>query len=433
MIGVLMGAVTAVAMALDWFFSGIRAILKRVLPDESFFTIPPTTMALVALAVPVVVVAVSSVVYFELGRNAQFRALMSQAEAAFQEAEAAADPRVERQQLRAAEQYVLEAEALGVTPQTEALRVRVQQSLDELDNIQRLDYRQALIDTVLPETARITRLLVEDTSLYMLDQASGNVWRAESNGDGYILDPTFQCGPGVPGGFGVDPLVDMVLNPDPGSEAVLLGMDASGRILRCFLSQPPEAETMVLPFRAQAGDLNGIAEADGTYFVMDPANNAVWVYWGGSFSEEPQFFFGDAPPAGMPNMIDLAAERYNLYLLDRNGSTTLCTFSFLDVAPTRCIDALPYTDGRPDAQGAPLEFTQPFSQVLVSPPPDPSLYLLQADTQGIFNFSLNSLVYQRQFMPVRPPSENPATAFFVNRLRQQFFLAFNDEIYFATP
>ena len=59
---------------------GLGSLLARMLPGDFFQTVPSTFMAFTALAVPVVVVTVSSVVYLRLGRDAQYETLYAQAE-----------------------------------------------------------------------------------------------------------------------------------------------------------------------------------------------------------------------------------------------------------------------------------------------------------------------------------------------------------------
>ncbi|HSO28154.1 MAG TPA: hypothetical protein VLS48_08800, partial [Anaerolineales bacterium] len=373
----------------------------------------------------------SSVVYFQLGRNAQYHSLLNQAESAAQQADAAADLSTQRLQYQAALQYLQQAVKIGDTPEASNLLLRVQQSLDQIDNIRRAEYRRALLEP-LPDDVVISRLLIEDSFLYMLDQTSGAVLRAVSTGDGYLLDRTFQCGPQFPGGFGAGPLVDITLVAEGDPDVVLLGIDAGGRVMRCYLSKPPEVETLAVPAQMQSSGLRGITEADGVFYVLDPPNSEVWFYWNGNFGDVQQFFVGVAPPAEMATMVDLAVERFNLYLLNQSGAVTLCSLSTLDVAPTRCSENLGFTDGRSGAEGMPISFEQPFTQVMVSPPPDPSLFLLQAETQGIFQFSLNNLVYQRQYMPFLPLGEGGATAFYVDRLHQQLYLAVGGEVYFTT-
>jgi hypothetical protein len=79
----------------------------------------------------------------------------------------------------------------------------------------------------------------------------------------------------------------------------------------------------------------------------------------------------------MEDVIDLAVDKSDLYLLHEDGHVTLCTFSELGVSPTRCTDPFPYVDSRPGREGLILIPDSPFTQIHATQPPDPSLYLLE--------------------------------------------------------
>jgi hypothetical protein len=76
-----------------------------------------------------------------------------------------------------------------------------------------------------------------------------------------------------------------------------------------------------------------------------------------------------------------------------------------------------------------------FTQMLVTALPDQSILLLDADSQGVFRFSPNSMELKNQFRPVtgsaNPIPSGPAGAFAIG-LNHVLYLAVNGQVYFAT-
>lgn len=404
--------------------------LSRMLPDESLFSISSTTMAFIAVAVPLVIVTVASMVYFQRGRDAQYNLFFAQAVQAGSQADGQAEVSARRTTWETALTYLDQAERFRTTTDSQGLRRQAQQALDELDLIRRPDYKPAVIGG-LPLDVRITDLALSENELYMLDANSGSVVRAQFTSQGYEVDRSFQCGPDLPAGSGVGPLIDIAPWPDIMTpEATLLGMDAGGNLIYCGPRKAPVAATLAPPSAMQLGELVGFALDLTDLYVLDPDSNAVWVYWNSTISSQPQFFFGeDIPP--MQAVVDLAVNSNDLYLLHADGHVTLCVYSGLGVAPTRCTDPVPYVDSRPEREGTQLVPENPFTQIRFSPPPDPSLYLMEPKNQGIYHFSLRNLVFQHQYLPAIKLSPNPATAFAVNKIERTFFLAIGNEVYYA--
>uniref|UniRef100_UPI001C8F8A97 hypothetical protein n=1 Tax=Klebsiella pneumoniae TaxID=573 RepID=UPI001C8F8A97 len=54
--------------------------LGKLFPEELFRTIPSSVMAIMAIIIPLIVVTIASVAYFQLGRAAQYNIYFSQAE-----------------------------------------------------------------------------------------------------------------------------------------------------------------------------------------------------------------------------------------------------------------------------------------------------------------------------------------------------------------
>lgn len=439
--GALLGVMNATSRAWAGFVQGLapvargaRAFLVRMLPGESLMAIPPGIMAFVAVAVPLVVVAVASVVYFRSGRASQYQVIYQQAAQAAASAQTQTDPLMARRAWEAALAYLDQAEAYETTPDSQNLRDQAMQSLDALEGIKRLDFQQA-IRGGLPATFQVKRMVATDSELFLLDGVTGRIGRVYASERGFERDDAYQCGPGASGSGSIGAVVDFEALPKGNQlNSTILAMDENGNLLRCppgggneplSLTPPP---TGMGALKAFAIDLNN-------FYVLDPEKNAVWIYWRSRFNEEPELFFGETVPP-MQEVIDLAVDKNDLYLLHADGHITMCTYSDLNVSPTRCADPLPYQDSRPGRENQPFVPPAPFSQILSTQPPDPSLYLLEPASQSIFQFSLRLLTFHRRFQPLKKAGglfapQSSATAFALSPDNRVVFMAFGNEVFYA--
>ncbi len=199
----------------DRVSQGLRAMLPRLLPSADSatpMTLPGWMMGLIAIAVPLLVVTVASVVYFRFGRNVQYDNLYAQAEVARTRAIGQPDPIAQRVAWEETLSYLDKAEEYGSTAQSRELRLEAQNNLDSLLGITRITFKPAV--SGVPRTARITRMAATDTDLYLLDASDGSVLRAflVSNNN-YQVDDTFLCKPGSYSGYTVNAMVDILALP----------------------------------------------------------------------------------------------------------------------------------------------------------------------------------------------------------------------------
>jgi hypothetical protein len=405
---------------------GLRRGLARILPGEDLLTLPASTMAVIAVAVPVVVTTIALVVYLNRGRAEGFQAYFSQAQASADAAETAQDPESAAAAWRSALFYLDRAEAYLQDPAAADLRARAQSSLDELEGVFRLTFSPAVVGSLNPGI-RIRQMAATGTDLYMLDISSGSVLRAWLTGTGYVFDPDFSCGPAQYGSYIVGPLVDLAVLPRNSLDAPIVAMDANGNLLYCIPGEAPLAAPLVPPDSAWGNPLAMAVDGDDLY-ILDPLTNAVWLYRGedAQFREAPRFFFSAEVPR-LDTAIDLAVNGDDLYLLHSDGHYTLCVFSALVESPTRCEDPAIYTDGRPGRASGPQIEGATFYLMQRTEPPEPSLFFLDPITRSIYHFSLRvNLV--RQY---RVQSDFPAglaTAFAISPTRA-VFLALDDRVY----
>ncbi len=218
------------------------------------------------------------------------------------------------------------------------------------------------------------------------------------------------------------------------STAILIGLRSDGTLLECEPGATPFEEGLAPPpsgWRAP----KAFAFYLGDTYILDAQANAVWIYRNSDFTQQPRLFFNQQIPP-MQDVIDLAVNQDDLYLLHQDGHVTLCTFSGLEVASTACIEPLPYIDRRPGREGQFLIPSSPFIEINATFPPDPSLYLLEPTSQTLYHFSLR-LAYQRQLRPLNPfiprasNAPAPATAFTLSPDHRMVFMAFGNEVLYA--
>jgi hypothetical protein len=387
----------------------------------------PAAMLFIAIAVPLVVVAVAVTFYLQTGRADQRSAYIRQSLEFINAAVNQTDLTLQRNDWTQATDWLDKADSISVTDESRTLRRRIEMGLDSADGIVRLDFKP-LIRNDLPSTTMITRMVASSSDIYLLDSSTGNVLRLFLTGTGYELDKLFKCGPGAnTEAPQVGALVDMVILPPNAQKATVLAMDSNGVLLYCIPGQNAVSKALVPP-DAGWNKPGALAFNSDTLFVMDIPNNAVWVYNGQDtiFKDAPALFFDKDNPS-LTDVIDLAFYGDDLYLLRNNGEITLCTAS-------RCKDPAPFGDPRPSHDPAPTSFSDAtFSQVLTTQPPDPSLYLLDTHGQGVYHFSL-LMNFQRQIRPtsttdVHPPRQAP-TAFTVSPTRQ-VVLAYGNQVYYG--
>jgi uncharacterized membrane protein len=409
----------------------LRTLLGRMTPGGDAFSLPSSVMVSIAVIIPLVIVTIALTTYLRRGLAGQHEVYLERASQAASQAAEITDPVQARAAWGTTLDQVATAEAYGRSEGSDALHAQAQGALDQLDGVTRLAFQPALTRSY-NENVEISRLISTPEDIYMLNAADGSVLRAWLSARGYEPDATFSCGPGVYGSITVGELIDIAPLPKGNDfNATMLALDRNGNLIYCIPGKPPIAAPLVPP-DSNWGEPKSIAIDSGSLYVLDPVTNAVWLYRGANynFGDRPSLFFTDEIPP-LADVIDLAANRQDLYLLHEDGHLTTCTGSDLDVAPTRCTDPAPFSDSRPgrEPEVAVIPETQ-FSQILFTAPPDPSVYLLDPVSQAIYHFSLR-LTFQRQFQSQEPLSENPAVAFTVSPNRT-VFLAIGNEVYYAT-
>ncbi len=387
-------------------------------------------LALIAIAIPLMVVTAGFVMYSRFGRSIQYDKNMIEAENARTRAISAGEPTRERTEWQAVMFHLREAEKARKTPELETFRREAQGELDELEGIQRLNFYPVFATGI---GAPISRLAANETDLYVLDAEQGRVLHAAQVSRTFEMDAAFRCEQGEYGDYHVGPIVDILILPRLNSlNAAVLGIDASGNLLYCAPGQVGQAIPLPIP-DTNWGRVTGFTYDSGNLYVLDAQLRAVWVYTGqdASFVERPYFFFGGQIPE-IEDSIDLVVNGDELYLLHADGRLSHCSYSRLDTVPTRCEDPAPLVNTIPAYKDIDLFGQAHFTQIMLTSPPDLTLLLLNADNRNVMRFSPRSLELLTQIYPTPGTTfkPGPAGAMTVNPNRV-LFLAVDDQVYFA--
>ncbi len=414
----------------------LKNFLPRLLPNsETGEPLAPsnTMMVFMAVLVPLMVVTIASVVYLRYGRSLQYETYLTQAQETRAQASALSDPVEQRKAWENVLLNVEIAESHRETSETISLRQEAVSNLDELLGITRLQFSPAFSSSPGIE---ISRMAASESDLFLLNAANGEVLRAQlTSGRGFQLDTAFNCRPGVYGNYTVGPLVDILAMPTLNSiSATLLGVDAGGNLLYCAPGQVAQAIPLPVP-DTNWGRVTAFVLDSGNLYVLDAPARAVWVYNGrdGTFIDRPYFFFGGQTPEKQ-DVIDLVVTSDDMYMLHSDGHLSTCSYSRIESVPTRCQDPAPLVNPFAAYQDTDLFGTSHFTQMLFNAPPDQSILLLDADTQGVMRFAPRSLELQNQFRPstgtANPIPAGPVGAVTISP-NHVMYLAVNGQVYFA--
>jgi hypothetical protein len=393
-------------------------------------------MVFIAVAVPVIVVAVATTVYIQNGRGEQHQVYIAQAQEAFIQGQNQTDPLLQRVNYEAALEWVKKAEEYGITEESLALRSQIGGAIDAIDGITRFELKPAL-PTDFDPTVRLKQIWASQTEdLYLLDGANGRVYRMVYTRPGYEVDPQFSCGSGTIGSLIIGPLVDFVMAPAGNPfGAILMAVDAGGNLLYCSLDVTKTTAVTLPPPDAGWGEIRAIAYQNNVLSVLDVGGNAVWRYegFGLDFSNKPRLFFDNNVP-DLSGAVDIAVYLDDLFVLNQDGHMLLCTYSYVETTPTRCTDPAPYRVST--AGQAPQEYVVPnarFTQMQATQPPEPSLYFLDEAGRSIQQFSM-SLNFVRRLQP-RTDGEDalpdlPPSAFSVTN-GSNLVVAYNSQVFIA--
>ena len=414
---------------------GVQTFLVRLLPEQKD-TLPKlttATMLFIAIAVPVVIIAIAATVYVRSGRTNIQAAYIQKAQEIAQQAVSQQDLSAQRTAWEEVILWLDKADKYRITDESIDLRQQAQGTLDNMDAIRRLTFQPALA-IQMDARVNIVKLLASSSEdLYALD-SDGWVHHLVKTGTEYEIDSKFTCGSGSVGMIIIGPLVDIVsLPPNNPHRAAIMGIDASGNLLYCSPNKGSEAVSLVPPPNLW-GELRAVALSGDGLDVLDGKNNIVWRYedLDLDFQGQPRDFFDNERPTDLSSVIDLEASDEFLFILRADGQMAVCEFR-TGMTYTRCNDPTAYhmiIGGKTDV-GVTIPPAQ-FIQMQITQPPEPSLFILDASGPAVYHFShkLNMKLQYRPDLQDRWLPDRTVSAFVVTPARN-LVLAFGNRLYIA--
>ena len=415
----------------------IKALLGRMMPGPSneLPKLSPASMLLVAIAVPIMVAAVATTIYYRNGLSQQHNLRVKQAAALVEQAMEEPDVTLRRNAWSQALYWLDQAEQFGRTEKSRSMRRQAQQAVDEIDGIVRLDFRQS-VGAGFSNKINIRRIDSSVSGLqeevYLLDSSSGSILRIYRTGEAYEADTTFECSASPV----IGKMVDLAtLPPNAPFKATVMGIDDQGNYQYCTPGEKPHSTQLIAPDLGW-GKISAFVLHQNQLYVLDSKNNAVYVISPAldalNFSANPPRLFFDREIPRMDDVIDLAVNGDDLFLLHSDGNMTKCAYRAFAGDLTECTDPFPYADLRQGRNIKPLKFPQSqFTEMQGTLPPDPSIFLLDLTGPTIHHFSMQ-LNLQRQIRP-QPygdtylPRSAP-TAFNISPART-LFLAYGNQLF----
>lgn len=418
---------------------GKGGFLSRFLPDNSKGApaVPRSMYLFLAIAIPLIVVAIAGMVYIRDGRTQQFEYYYVQGQQYAIQAEVQkTDPAMHSFNLQAALMYLEKAAQFGVTEDSAELQASVQKQLDEIQGVVRLELAP-LNTTDKLGGVNISQMVATNTDLYLLDDLSGRAMHFDLTGNEYVLDEAFDCGPNPNNPLNsIGKLVDIISIPAGNSfGATIFAIDAYGNIEFCIPGDSGIISSLIAP---DAGwqEIRSVSMYQNYLYVLDPGNNAVFSYtgYGILYEDKPTLFFDNVIPP-MENTIDIEVNGDELYMLRSNGEMVECTYSHMkDYKLTECVDPAPYSDMRSGQSPQAISFPDSqFIQMRMTPAPDSSIYLLDTHGNGIYHFSLQRNL-QKIFQPgFSDPGYAPDGASTSMALSpgKTVFMAFGNQVYYG--
>jgi hypothetical protein len=413
------------------------AILRRVLPEgtirpDASLRIPERLFMVIAILLPIMIAVGFGVVYIQRGRNERFRLYLEGARTEAGLARVQPDPLSAKPHWQnALTELELADQIFPNQPDAAALRREAQAAVDAVDNVQRLEFAP-LVPGGFGGSARIVEVVLHGNEVYALDATRQAVYRAILTADDkYVIDRNFQCQLGVVGTVVIGRMVDIAwLNtPNIVGQPALMALDEDGDLMYCKTDgTPPEASTLIAPDTGWKRPTAVELYADRLY-VFDPGANDIFLYdrVGGVFSERPKSYF-TGQVLDLSAAVNYTIAQGEVFLLRGDGRLTYCVRD-LTTSQTRCVENALFTDSRPShASGDRLDDVALPLSLFFDPPPEPSLYLLDTGTNGIYQLSLK-LVLQKVYRSTRALNA-PITTVAIGP-NKEMFVGSGNNVYWA--
>ena len=327
---------------------------------------------------------------------------MADARASIAVAESKEIPEDAREDWLIAQFYIELAAKYGSDEEYLILQDRILNALDALDRISRLGFQPVVSGGFGPD-AEITAIAATSTELYVLDSRKRSLWHLWATSQGFEIDGDFQCLDDSANSGAITNPVGISIQPAPSAlnAESILAIDKDGNIVYCAPDRLPISSTLTPP-NIGWGQITTFKIYSNFLYVLDSEKNSVWIYDSnnGIVGGNPTLYFVDFVP-DLSETIDMAITQEGLFLLFADGRVDQChranvaSLASGEQSQEVCTQVT-FTDDRKENGATNRIPNATAAHILFSPPPEPSLYFLDSQSRGIFQYS-TGMIYQGQY------------------------------------
>jgi hypothetical protein len=325
-------------------WTGLRTVISRVLPGQEHEVmarrptaggqarrvqapaLPQRALRTVALAIPVVVLLVVGVIYWQQGvaRENELKDLLGQAQAAYQQSLNTDDANA-RTLLAQSEAKLSQAEAIKPNePTIGQLRESIAKQKDKVDRVERL-YWVGKLHGYDDAATMLRRVIVNGLDVYVLDTGADQVYHHRMDEAGDALAPDQGDPVLVRRGQQIDTavvgeLIDLTWMPAGGNRQTsdLLILESGGLLeynpsWGLAATQIGNKDTWALPVAA--------ASFFGNFYILDPQASQILRYLPSAqgYTNAAEHYFPDDAKADLAGAVDMAIDGA-VYVLYADGT-----------------------------------------------------------------------------------------------------------------
>ncbi|NDJ61947.1 MAG: hypothetical protein GYB67_12525 [Chloroflexi bacterium] len=327
-----------IALGLAQIAEVANRVLDRLLPApkgrQSWLNGP--IAAGLAIVIPVLVVILVVVMWVSGAEQSEFEVCVGEAQTAAQTTRSI-DPTDARGTLEGWNAVLAITETCddiqSDDPRIRLLQREAQTEVDRRLRVTRVAEDQMFTLETIPNT-RLTRLILQGSDLYVLDNANQQAYRIRMDADGLSTQPGVGNPQPIPAmrrsaaisQYTVGDLIDIAWSEDGSGlsqDDVIAAVDSGGLLIDCPPRLLEDCSVQELQGIRNWSQPVAIQFWQGRLYVLDPAANQLWRYdpSGGSFPSAPlEYFTGQTRP-DIRNAVDFTIdEDGDVYILFGNGT-----------------------------------------------------------------------------------------------------------------
>jgi len=357
------------------------------------------SMLMIAILVALFVSAIGITVYLQSGIGSQQAQLIADANMLISDALEEPDAGNQLLMYQEALRLVEESENFGKSESATELKTFLQSQLDIIQGITRIDIQPTIFGG-LDKRIQISRMGIHSNGdVYALDSGTGRVIRMIATRPDYVIDTSFVCGPGKYGDVIVEPLVDIeVVDFANEINTSLMGIDSRGDLILCIPGSDPIAIALEKS-DITWGNIKALSFNGFSLYVLDIGETTRDIYRYRSnnfaFDQIPESIFSGNIPENLADSRDISVNQEELFLLHNDSQLTRCNLNQASCENNIGYGVIVNDKTRENLSVLP---NVDFSQIYLTYPPDPSIYILNDNNQTIYHFSL-AVNLQKQISP----------------------------------